>query len=398
MLSSIALRETQQLGDGGKRDVLLLARAAQLHFHIALGQTTLADDHLQRPADKVGVRELHASALLAVVDDHVEAEIGDLAREFLSRGLHLIVANRKRDNAHVSRRDVERPLDAVLVVVLLDDGGHRTGDAHAVAAHDERVLHTILVVEGGTHGLGVTGTQLEHLGNLDAAGTRKRQTAVGAAVTGLDDAQVGPFVHREIAALFGAHVMVVVLVRADDPMADALQAAGSDDARALGQADRAHRALVQAEGFHFLVGEQLKPGNGALGFNLVELVVTGDEHHDELALGVLAGERLHRGAFGDAKELRELLDRADARGMDLLKLGGLVLRRAGQALASLGVRSITAGAVHKLGLARRGKRHELGRHLAADLTAIGLDGAVIQAAAIADGAVGAAHVVVGFLQ
>ena len=84
--------------------------------------------------------------------------------------------------------------------------------------------------------------------------------------------------------------------------------------------------------------------------------------------------------------------------MDFLKFGSLVLRRAGQALASLGVRSITAGAVHKLRLARRGKRHELGRHLAADLAAIGLDGAVIQAAAVADRAVGAAHVVVGFLQ
>ena len=260
------------------------------------------------------------------------------------------------------------------------------------------MLHAVLVVEGGAHGFGVTGTQLEHLGNLDAAGTRKRQTAVGAAVTGLDDAQVGPFVHREIAALFGAHVVVVVLVRTDDPMADALQAAGSDDARALGQADRAHRALVQAEGFHFLVGEQLKPGNGALGFDLVELVVTGDEHHNELALGVLAGERLHRGAFGNAEELRELLDSADARGVDLLKLGSLVLRRAGQALASLGVRGVTAGAVHELRLARRGKRHELGRHLAADLATIGLDRAVIQATAIADRAVGAAHIVVGFLQ
>ena len=297
----------------------------------------------------------------------------------------------------MSRRDVERPLNAVLVVMLLDDGSHRAGDAHAVAAHDERVLHAVLVVEGGTHSLGVAGAQLEHLGNLDAAGTRKRQTAIGAAVTGLHDAQVGPFVHHEIAALFGAHVVVVVLVRADDPMADALQAAGSDDARALGQADRAHRALVQAEGFHLLIGEQLKPGNGALGFDLVELVVAGDEHHDELALGVLAGERLYRGAFGNAEELRELLDRADAGGVDLLKLGGLVLRRTGQALASLGVRSVAAGAVHKLGLARRGKRHELGRHLAANLAAIGLDGAVIQAAAIADDAVGAAHVVVGFL-
>ena len=301
MLASVALREAQQLGDGGKRDVLLLARAAQLHFHIALSQTALADDHLQRPADKVGVRELHAGALLAVVDDHVKAEIGDLARELLSRGLYLVVANSKRDNAHVSRRDVERPLDAVLVVVLLDDGSHRAGDAHAVAAHDERVLHAVLVVEGGAHGLGVAGAQLEHLGNLDAAGTRKRQAAVGAAVAGLHDAQVGPFVHREIAALFGAHVVVVVLVRADDPMTDALQAAGGDDARALGQADRAHRALVQAEGFHFLVGEQRKPRNGALGLDLVELVVAGDEHHDEIALGVLAGERLHRGAFGNAE-------------------------------------------------------------------------------------------------
>ena len=51
----------------------------------------------------------------------------------------------------------------MLVVVLLHDGGQRAGDADAVAAHEERALHAVLVSEGGAHGLGVLGAELEDL-------------------------------------------------------------------------------------------------------------------------------------------------------------------------------------------------------------------------------------------
>ena len=54
--------------------------------------------------------------------------------------------------------------------------------------------------------------------------------------------------------------------------------------------------------------------------------------------------------------------------------------------------------MHELGFARFGERHELGGHLAADLAGVRLDGAIIQAATLADATVSAGHVVVGLLQ
>jgi len=87
-----------------------------------------------------------------------------------------------------------------------------------------------------------------------------------------------------------------------------------------------------------------------------------------------------------------------ARGGDLLHGAHLVERGAGQTRAGLGIGRVTARAVHEIGLTRFRQRHEFGRDLAADLAAIGLHLAVIQAAAGADGAVGLPHGVVGFLQ
>ncbi len=82
--------------------VLLLAGAAQLHLDLAVGEPALADDHLQRPADKVGISELHASALVAIVDDHLEADARQIARKLLGGGLDQVVARGQRDDAHVS--------------------------------------------------------------------------------------------------------------------------------------------------------------------------------------------------------------------------------------------------------------------------------------------------------
>ena len=83
--------------------------------------------------------------------------------------------------------------------------------------------------------------------------------------------------------------MITVLVCADDPLRHRLQAVCGDDEGVLGQADRAHGALVQAVGLHILVGEDGEAASGASGLLLVHLMVTGDEQHDELALVVLAG-------------------------------------------------------------------------------------------------------------
>ena len=207
------------------------------------------------------------------IRDSFQAELRQVAGQLLGRRLHLVVAHGERQHAHVRRRHRERPRDAVLVVVLLHDGRHGARHAHAVAAHEERLLGTVFRHERGAHGLRVLVAQLEHLRHLDAARALQRQAALRAAVAGLHDAEVGPLVHLEVHAQLGAHVVVAVLVRAHDPLRHGLQAARRDDACGLGQADRAHGALVQAEGLHVLVGEQREAAGHTLGLQLVQLVV-----------------------------------------------------------------------------------------------------------------------------
>ena len=204
---------------------------------------------------------------------------------------------------------------------------------------------------------------------------------VGAAVARLHRGQVGPLVHLEILAQARAHVVVAILVGTHHPLRDGLQAGSGDDAGALRQPHRAHGALAQAEGDHLLVGQQREAGHKALDLQLVQLVIARNEQTDEVALGVLTRERLHRGRLGDAQKFRQLGDGMHARGGDLLHGAHLVERGAGQTRAGLGIGRVTARAVHEIGLTRFRQRHEFGRHLAADLAAIGLHLAVIQAAA-----------------
>jgi hypothetical protein len=89
-------------------------------------------------------------------------------------GPHDVVVHVERDDLDLVGRNCHGPDDAVLVVVLLDDGRQRAGDADAVAAHLEGLLDAVLVGEGGAHGLGVLGAQLEDLAHLDATRSLER--------------------------------------------------------------------------------------------------------------------------------------------------------------------------------------------------------------------------------
>jgi hypothetical protein len=272
-------------------------------------------------------------------------------RKLFGRGEHKVVVDRKRQDAHVGRSDRGRPLDAIFVVVLFDHGGHAARDADAVAAHDEGALLAVFVAEGGAHGLGVLVAQLEDLAHFDAARERDRLAAFGAGVARLGGAQVGPEIDGEIAALFGAHVVVAVLVGAYDPVLDALQALVGADAHAFGQAHAANRALGQAGSLDLFVGEQLEAFHRAADLDLVELVVARHEDGDDGAFGVLAHHGLDRGGFGDVQELGELGNRVHAGGLDLAQGGFVVLLGVRQAGGDFGVGRPAAGAAGEFGFA-----------------------------------------------
>ena len=122
----------------------------------------------------------------------------------------------------------------MLVVVLLHDGSERAGHAHTVATHDERLLLAVLVHKGCTHGLGILGAQLEHLGDLDTAGSGKRLAAVRAGIAGNDGDQVGPLVDGKVALGAGAGKVIVDLVGTAGPLLGLTQALVADQTNALG--------------------------------------------------------------------------------------------------------------------------------------------------------------------
>ena len=155
---------------------------------------------------------------------------------------------------------------------------------------------------------------------------------------------------------------------------------------------------MQAELLHLLVGEQREAARGRGRLRLVDLVIARHEQHDELALVVLAGKRLHRRGFGDVQELRKLADGMHARGFDLLHFRHVVDGRAGQALAHLVGRGVTAVAVHERRFAGFGQGMELAGFRAADLPGVGLHGTPFKPHARADATVCVAHLLICFVK
>ena len=287
----------------------------------------------------------------------------------------------------------------MLVVVLLHDGGQRAGDADAVAAHEEGALDAVLVGEGGAHGLGVLGAELEDLRDLDAAGALEGRAAVRAGVAGLHAHEVGPLVDLKVAARTGAREVVVDLVGAAGPRHALAQRLVADQAHALRQAHGPDEALVQAGELELLVAHEVVGAKELARLDLVELVVAGDDGDDARAVLGHERERLARAVLGEAEERGHVLDAAEARGVDLLEravagtLGHGDLGRGG-----LDVGREAAVAVDELGLAGVGERHELDGGVAADLAGVGHDGQRVDAAALGDAGVGGLLLLVALLQ
>ena len=74
--------------------------------------------------------------------------------------------HRKQDR--VERRDLHRPHDAPVVVVLLDRGRDHPGHPDPVAAHDQAERPTGVVEHDRAHRLAVLVAELEDVPDLDA--------------------------------------------------------------------------------------------------------------------------------------------------------------------------------------------------------------------------------------
>ena len=75
-------------GQRAERHVLRLVVAPALVLGVAAGQAALAEHHAVRDADQLHVGEQHAGALVAVVEQHVDAGGGELGVQLVGRRAH----------------------------------------------------------------------------------------------------------------------------------------------------------------------------------------------------------------------------------------------------------------------------------------------------------------------
>src|SRR3954465_12296865 len=152
----------------------LLAQVAQAHTPLvtrrpvanvdrAILEALLPPGDANRDPDQICVRELLTRAQVAVVEEHVLAGCG----EDLGRLSGDLLGPEQLDNVDVVRSDRRRPPDPVLVVALLDERGHHARRPDAVAAHDERLLLTVLVEERRAERLREARLELEDVAHLD---------------------------------------------------------------------------------------------------------------------------------------------------------------------------------------------------------------------------------------
>ena len=109
-------------------------------------QPALSDHEAVRDADKFLVGEQNPGALVAVVEERVDARLRELGVELFRGGAHRFASPEShRDQGHRERRHRIGPDDAALVVVLFDGGSDHARDADAVAAHLHRARLALLV-------------------------------------------------------------------------------------------------------------------------------------------------------------------------------------------------------------------------------------------------------------
>ena len=289
----------------------------------------------------------------------------------------------------------------MFVVVLLHDGSKRAGHTNAVATHDERLLLAVLVHKGGTHGLGVLGAQLEHLRDLDAAGSRERLAAVRAGIAGNDGDQICPLIDGKVALGASTGKVIIDLVGTAGPLLGLAQALVAHQTDALGQVNRSDKALVQTVGLELLVGHHaIALAKDMLGLAVVELMIARNNGHDGLALGIDERQGLARAVLGEPKELSNSLNGAHARSLNLGKrtvTGTLSHDDLGACSLIIGGKTAVI-AIDERSLAGIGQSHVLDGGIATDLAGVGNDGQGLDVAALANVSVGLLHLVILLLQ
>ena len=173
-----------------------LAAGAPFDLQLSVGQAASADHHAQRNADQVGILELDAGALIAIVQQHVDAGGRQFLVELVGNVGDLGLFHVERDQQHFVGSQRQRPDDAVFVVAGFDQRGDDPIHADAVAAHDQGVLLFVGVEIFGLQGGGVFGAELEDVADFDRLLQFELGGAARTRIAGAGVAQIGKAVRR----------------------------------------------------------------------------------------------------------------------------------------------------------------------------------------------------------
>src|SRR3984885_8165737 len=289
----------------------VLPAPPDLHLHLAGTERALADGDAQGAPEELGVGELLPRSCIAIVVEHVEPELLELAVEPVREGTLLGAILAHDDELDVERRHRTRPGDAALVGVLLDRSGGGPRGPEPIRAHPDELLAARFVEVGGAQGLGVAGAELEDVAYLDGRLDPDRAAVDG--VSGHHGADIDGLV-VEVATRLDAAEVRIGLVGARHVAAR--RDAGGEEDRHLG-ADRAYvpwgteprRDLVGMSGTE--VGTQR-----VAQLDLVDAMVPPEHHEAHLVTVENDRKSLEEGTGRDAQGGRDRVDRRHAGSRD----------------------------------------------------------------------------------
>ena len=205
--------------------------------------------------------------------------------------------------------------------MLLDGRRHRSADADAVAAHEERLLLAVLIKEGRAERLAVLRAELEDLSRLDASRDLNGRTAMRARIARRHQADICGEDIREIAHGIHTRIMHVDLVCTRNGILYLHDRAVDDDLRALLDADGTHEArdAARCRNRRLIRHAQFKRSYGILQLHIVDFMVAAHESEHESIIFILEGDRLDRLFERHAQEIGNKLDGLAGRRLDLLQ-------------------------------------------------------------------------------